>query len=227
MARPGGLRFLEGVPFVLSLATDAHDQAASDRQLAAIGRIVRRAGGRSLPPAIPFGMRYAPLPPVADLMIGLGGESNFPSNILVPLSKAERAVEALDRFFAERAEAMRAHGVFEARNYLAFGNCFGIEPILYWRSRPSAWRLSFVRDAAKRRELEAIPENPAAVAAAVEIRHAMIARFRELGAIQTQLGKLYPYKTSLGGGPAWEILQGLKRQVDPAGILNPGTLGLD
>jgi FAD/FMN-containing dehydrogenase len=225
-ARPGGLKFLEGVAFVLSAVTDAFDQAASDRQLAAIDRIARRRGGRPLPPAIPLGMRYGPLPPIADLMIGLDGESNFPSNIIVPLSKAERAVEMLDRFFAEHAEEMRVNGIFEARNYLAFGNCFGIEPILYWRSRPNAWRLSFVRDERKRRELEAIPENPAAVAAAVALRHAMIDRLRDVGAVQIQLGKLYPYRSSLGG-VAWQILEAVKNHVDPARLMNPGALGLD
>ncbi len=55
----------------------------------------------------------------------------------------------------------------------------------------------------------------------------MIARLREFGAVQIQLGKLYPYRASLGDGPTWELLQGLKRLVDPAGILNPGSLGLD
>ncbi|MGH7803166.1 MAG: FAD-binding oxidoreductase, partial [Candidatus Binatia bacterium] len=224
-ARP--LSFLKDVPFVLGVAADAFDQAASDRLIAEAHRIARRAGGRRLPPALPLGMRHGPLPPVADLMIGLGGESNFPSNIIVPLSKALRAVEELDRYFSEQRATMRAHGIFEARNYLTAGSAFGIEPILYWRSRPSAWRLSFVTDEAKRRELEAIPENPAATAAAVEIRHGMIMRLRELGAVQIQLGKLYPYRASLGDGPTWHLLQSLKRVVDPAGVLNPGTLGLD
>jgi hypothetical protein len=215
------------VPFILAIVADAHDQAASDRMVAAAHRIARRNAGRRRPPTLPLGMRQGPLPPVADLMVGMDGESNFPSNIIVPLSKAQAAVEALDTFFAEQRETMRERGIFEARNYLTAGNTFGIEPILYWKSRPNAWRLSFVTDEKKRRELEAIPENPAATAAAVEIRHAMITRLRGLGAVQIQLGKLYPYRASLGDGPTWELLQGLKRLVDPAGILNPGSLGLD
>ena len=224
-ARP--LSFLKGVPFVLGVAADAYDQAASDRKIADAHRIASRNGGRRLPPALPLGMRHGPLPPVADLMVGQNGESNFPSNVIVPLSKAQAAVDVLDDFFAGQADNMRAHGIFEARNYLTAGNTFGIEPIIYWKSRPNAWRLSFVTDPAKRRELEAIPENPAAAAAAVELRHAMIARLREVGAVQIQLGKLYPYRASLGDGPTWELLQSLKRLVDPAGILNPGSLGLD
>ena len=54
----------------------------------------------------------------------------------------------------------------------------------------------------------------------------MIERVRDVGAVQIQLGKLYPYRSSLGG-VAWQILEAVKNHVDPARLMNPGALGLD
>lgn len=227
MMRPGGMSFLEGVGFALSVVCDAGDQAAADRRLAEVNAIVKRSGGRTLPPALPFGMRYGPLPPVADLMIGMDNECNFPSNIIVPLSRAHDAVQLLDRFFAEHADTMQQHGIFEARNYLTFDNCFGIEPIIFWKTRLNAFRLSFVEDEAERARLASLPDDPDATAAAVQLRHDMISRFRELGTMHIQIGKTYPYRQALGDGVTWEFLQGVKAMADPNGILNPGVLGLD
>lgn len=225
-ARPGGLKFLEGAPFSLAVVVDAPDMRISDRLVRTVDRIARKAGGKRMPTALALGMRFGPLPAVSALMIGMNGETNFPSNAMFPLSAGSAAVAALDRFFADNAELMQAHGIFEARNYLAFDNCFAIEPIIYWRGRMSPFRLSFVEDEDQRRALEAIPDDPETTAVAVDLRHRMIDALRAAGALNIQIGKVYPYRDALGGETAWQLVESIKQVVDPGGRLNPGTLGL-
>jgi D-lactate dehydrogenase (cytochrome) len=225
-ARPGGMRFLAKVPWSLNVVCDAADQAAADRNLAKVRRIARRHGGRSLSPAMAMGMRYATYQPIHPLMVGKHGEAGFPSNALVPLSQAEAAIDALDRFEAENADIMREHGIYLVRNYLLCGHGFGIEPILFWPDRLSEYRASWASDE-QRAEFADAPANEPGRAAVLDLRRRMIAMFRDIGAVHIQIGKVYPYKDALAGTVAWEIIESVKHMVDPAHVLNPGVLGLE
>jgi D-lactate dehydrogenase (cytochrome) len=225
-ARPGGMKFLAGVKFSLALVTDAADQAAADRNLARLRRIALHHGGRSLPPTLPLGLRYAPYQPIHPLMVGKHGEAGFPSNALFPLSKAQDAVAALDEFMADNAGVMRAHGIYEVRNYLICGHGFGIEPIIFWPDRLSAYRSTWASEE-QRRAFAAAPDNAPARAAALDLRARMIAMFRGIGAAHLQLGKVYPYREAYEGTVAWDVLTALKDQLDPDHVVNPGVLGLD
>jgi FAD/FMN-containing dehydrogenase len=225
-ARPGGLKFLAKVPFSLVVVCDAADQAAADRNLARLRKICRRHGGKSLPTGLALGMRYAPFQPIHPLMVGKHGEAGMPSNIVFPLSRAQEAVDALDAFMAENADEMKRHGVYEVRNYLVTGHFFGIEPILFWPDRLSGYRASWASEE-QRAEFADAPSNRDARDCALRVRAAMIARFRELGAVHLQLGKVYPFKDALAGTTTWEVLEQLKDAFDPDHLVNPGVLGLE
>jgi D-lactate dehydrogenase (cytochrome) len=225
-ARPGGMKFLAKVPWSLNVVCDASDQAAADRNLAKVRRIARHHGGRSLSPAMAIGMRFATFQPIHPLMVGKHGEAGFPSNAIVPLSKAEAAIDVLDRFESEHADVMSEHGIYLVRNYLIGGHGFGIEPILFWPDRLSEYRASWASDE-QRAEFSDAPANDAGRAAVLDLRAQMIAKFRELGAVHIQIGKVYPYKDALAGTVTWEIIEGLKDVLDPARLVNPGVLGLD
>jgi FAD/FMN-containing dehydrogenase len=225
-ARPGGMKYLARVPFSLAVVCDAADQAAADRNLARVRRICRRHRGRSLPTALTLGLRYAPFQPIHPLMVGRDGEAGMPSNLLLPLSRAHEGLAALDDFMSEHAAEMRNHGVYEVRNYLLTGHFFGMEPILFWPDRLSAYRASWA-SAEQRERFAAAQPNPGARACALAVRRALIARFRELGAVHLQLGKVYPFREALAGTTAWEVLEQVKGVLDPDHLVNPGSLGLD
>jgi D-lactate dehydrogenase (cytochrome) len=225
-ARPGGMKHLAKVAWSLNVTCDAADQKAADRNLAKVRRIVRRHGGKPISPGMAIGMRYATFQPIAPLMVGKNGEAGFPSNAIVPLSKAEEAIDALDRFEAEHADVMREHGIYIVRNYLIGGHSFGIEPILFWPDRLSEYRASWASEE-QRAEFGDAPANEAGRRAVLELRRQMIAMFRGLGAVNIQLGKVYPYRDALAGTVTWELVESLKSVVDPDHRLNPGVLGLD
>lgn len=220
------MKFLAKVPWSLNVVCDATDQAAADRNLKKVRRIVRRHGGRSLSPAMAIGMRYATYQPIHPLMVGKHGEAGFPSNAIVPLSKAELAIETLDRFEAENAEVMRSHGIYLVRNYLLGGHGFGIEPILFWPDRLSEYRASWASDE-QRAEFGDAPANDAGRVVVLDLRQRMIEAFRDIGAVHIQIGKVYPYKGALAGTVTWEVVESIKDVFDPERRVNPGVLGLD
>jgi FAD/FMN-containing dehydrogenase len=225
-ARPGGMKYLAKVQWSLNVACDASDQAAADRNMAKVRKIARRHGGKRISPAMMIGMRYATFQPIHPLMVGKRGEAGFPSNAMMPLSMAEDAIDALDRFEADNADLMRRHGIYLVRNYLLGGHSFGIEPILFWPDRLSAYRASWASEE-QRAEFADAPANDAGREAVLDLRKRMIAMFRELGTVNIQIGKVYPYREALAGTATWELLEGIKGVVDPDRRLNPGVLGLD
>ncbi len=225
-ARPGGTKFLAKVPFSLVVICDGSDQAAADRTMGRARRIVRRHGGRTLPTGMALGLRHAPFQPIHALMVGKHGEACFPSNAIFPLSQAEEALDALDRFEADNADLMREHGIYLVRNYLVCGHGFGIEPILFWPDRLSPYRASWASPE-QRNQFGDAAVNDAGRAAVLDLRARMIAMFRTIGAVHIQMGKVYPYREALAGTVTWDVLEGVKALLDPDHLVNPGVLGLE
>jgi hypothetical protein len=118
------------------------------------------------------------------------------------------------------------HGIYLVRNYLVAGHAFGIEPILFWPDRLSEYRASW-SSAEQRAEFADAPPNEAGRAAVLDLRAQMIERFREIGSVHIQIGKVYPYRDALAGTVTWEIVEGIKDLFDPERLVNPGVLGLD
>ena len=58
-----------------------------------------------------------------------------------------------------------------------------------------------------------------------EIKTAMIDLLYEHGAAHIQIGKQYPYLRGRNQTTT-ELLKGIKAQLDPDNIINPGALGL-
>jgi len=110
-----GLRFLRGVPFALLVVADGFDQPTADRAMRAVRRLARGHGGRPLPGTLAMANRLDPFRPVDQLIIGADGENSIPSNCLVPLARAEEAVQRLDAFFRDNAPLMQRHTEFSRR----------------------------------------------------------------------------------------------------------------
>ena len=69
-------------------------------------------------------------------------------------------------------------------------------------------------------------ENLAARSAVDRLRADLARCFMEHGAVSFQIGRFYRYQEGLDPGAA-RLLAAIKRVVDPQGIINPGSLGLD
>jgi D-lactate dehydrogenase (cytochrome) len=222
---PKGLQFLAGLPNAMYYIAEARDQAAADRMVRALDRIVVKHGGRLLPTTIPFGLRYGPFLNIGEIVANRDGEVNFPINAKFPASAAVPAMKAFEAFLEQNRGVLTQHGIRIACNSLLHGHFWGIEPVLFWKRPLSPFRGSFA-DAEQRAIWAKNAENAEATAAAIDFRYRLTAMFREMGSLHVQWAKAYPYAEALGDGPTWQLLQKLKAITDPQHILSRGNLGL-
>jgi FAD/FMN-containing dehydrogenase len=80
----------------------------------------------------------------------------------------------------------------------------------------------------QKRQLERFPPlapNPEATQAMRDIKSALATLFMEHGCAHVQIGRAYRYLESRQA-PARQLLAALKQALDPHGLVNPGSLGL-
>lgn len=179
--------------------------------------------GAAIADTIPRAARANPFEPLNGIL-GADGERWAALNAKVPHSDAPRLVAATEALFAAQAERMRAAGVSVSFLFLALQNhVFSYEPVLRWRDE---W-LPIHRRTPEPDHLARLQEpapNPAARALVDELRRAVVDLFAEFGAASNQIGKTYPHLASMEAhGRA--LLTAIKRELDPAGMMNPGALG--
>ena len=100
-----------------------------------------------------------------------------------------------------------------------------IEPVFFWPEALNPLHRHAV-EPAHLAKLKGFAANPDASALVHELRAAIVALFAARDAIHLQVARTYPLRES--HHPAlWGVLRAVKRAVDPAGLMNPGVLGLD
>ena len=158
-------------------------------------------------------------------MVGAEGERWAALNAKIAHSDAPAFVPAAEALLASYAAGMGCHGVRVSRLMIAVSNhAFSYEPVLHWRD---AWLPGHRRamTAGKLGRLHEPAADPAARALVHEIRGRLVDLFVAHGAASNQIGKTYPYLSVLRP-EARALLEGLKRQLDAGGALNPGALEL-
>lgn len=227
LVRGGSLSFLGRWPWSVQLVVDGSSQGAANASLRVARRAARRLGGTAIPPSLIIAMRTMPFLPIDDLIVGMNGESCFPSNCTVALSRGRELKRALDEFFAAQQSHMLEQGLSVTRLYLTTANCFGVEPIIYWQDRMNPLRLSVLNEE-RRRRFGQLPSRPHAREAALALREKMVKEvFTPFRPGHVQIGKYYPYRESRHNPDCWSVLEDIKRAVDPDRLMNPGALGLD
>lgn len=219
-----GRSFLDGVPFSLHMIAEGRQQAAVDGDMDASGRIVAEAGGRAIDNTIPKILRANPFPPV-NSMVGPDGERWVPVHGFLPHSRLVEAWEAIQALYAAHEGAMTALGV-NAGAMLAAVNaqCCLIEPVFFWPEALNPLHRHAV-EPAHLAKLKGFAANPEASALVHELRAGIVRLFHERGAAHLQVARTYPLESS-HDPVAWALLRAVKAAVDPAGLMNPGALGL-
>jgi FAD/FMN-containing dehydrogenase len=219
-----GRSFLDDVPFSLHCIAERRRQADADADMAEIVRLVREAGGSEVENTIPKILRANPFPPV-NSMVGPAGERWVPVHGFLPHSKLVAGWNAVQDLFASRAEEMAEHGVQAGAMLAALSPqaCL-IEPVFFWPEELNPLHRHAV-EPGHLAKLKGFPANPASTALVAELRAGVIATFQALGANHLQIARTYPLKQ--GHSPqTWGLLEELKAQLDPKGLMNPGSLGL-
>lgn len=217
-----GTAFLKEHNFTLHLVLEGRNA----QELATSMAMARKIGARhgvEIENSIPKVMRAKPFGPVRG-MLGRDGERWVPIHGVFPLGEAQRVVAANDAYFAEQAEFMAQHGIILSVMTMTVGSEFFIEPAFYWRDEITPLHRKSVGEdiVAPWLSHPAAPETRAAV---VKLRQGTQRVYAELGGINWQIARDYPFAERVQP-ETWSYLKDIKASVDPRDLMNPGALGL-
>lgn len=220
-----GRSFLDDANYSLHVLAEGRNQAAADADIAAARKLVADLGGREVENTIPKIIRANPFGPLNSLL-GPEGERWAPVHGLLAHSRANACFEAIQQMFDDYADRMEPHGTHYGTLIASVGRSgMVIEPCLYW---PDG-RNPLIEDTVEPAYLKKLPageSNAEAWALTQAIKARLVDLFHEHGAAHFQIGRTYRYRDSLTPR-ADQLLQSIKREVDPRGLMNPGSLGLE
>lgn len=217
-----GKRVLAAAPYAAHYIVDGHDPVEARAKLGSLRRIAH-GYGREIANSVPTIVRSMPFQPLHN-MLGPEGERWVPLHGLFPHSRVLGFHKAFTDYVASRRKDMEANGVYIGAMFSCIGaSTFLYEPALYWRDELTVFHERMM-EPAYLAKLPRYPANPAGAALVEEIRTHLVDLMHQHGAGHFQIGKLYPYAKERDAG-AMALLKGIKAQLDPKGLLNPGALG--
>ncbi|MEL7296879.1 MAG: FAD-binding oxidoreductase [Pseudomonadota bacterium] len=221
-AAVGGRRFLKGSKFLVNFLTEGDNSRDLSRTLHRIRQEVGDDGVEIANTMAEF-TRALPFPEPA--VLGPGGKRLLPLHGVVPYSKAAVLHAAFENYLSSIRTECEALGVDVFVVYATCGAAgFLYETVTYWSDE---W-LDIHRQTLSEETLAALTEGkpcPQTQALVERIRVETIDLMYQHGATHFQIGKAYPY-TRERNAASLSLLSRVKRQVDPAYLINPGSLGL-
>ncbi|MCA1857349.1 FAD-binding oxidoreductase [Massilia oculi] len=216
-------RSLADYPYSIHLTAEGASQAEVEARMAEIEKVAAECGGSVTEGAIPKVLRARPFVPLRSVL-GFDGQRWVPVHAVLPLSRAVEAVEATERFFAERRALMEEHGIVYSPLTSNFYNSFLLEPCFYWYDEILPLHVEVLGEELTR-PWRTRAANPAARAAVLQMRAELAAIYDRMGGIHFQIGRAYAYLDTLQPQAGAAVRQ-LKAVFDPRGLMNPGSLGL-
>lgn len=219
-----GFAFLKDVEWSVFAIADGADDASAD----AAARVLRELGlryGEEIDPSVPMAVRADPFGAVRSVLMGPKGEVWMPIHGIFPKSKAKVAADACRKYFADNDALIKEHDIKLSLLTLASGTDFIFEPSFYWHDALGRFRLEKI-EKEWADEWGKLPARPETREVALRMRRELAAIFDSLGAVHLQIGKWYEFQSQVE--PAYaQTLLALKRALDPNGLINPGSLGME
>jgi FAD/FMN-containing dehydrogenase len=219
-----GRDFLKDANFSLHVLAEGRIQAAPDADIEIARELVARYGGREVENTIPKIIRANPFGPLNSIL-GPVGERWAPIHGLVSHGRSAECFAAFEALFAQHAEEMDELGVHYGTLVAAVGGAgMVIEPCLYWPDR----RNPLIEDTIEAAHLKKLPKHKHSEetwALTQVLKKAIVDIFFEHDAAHFQIGRTYRYRDSLHPR-ADALLRAAKAELDPRGMMNPGSLGL-
>ncbi len=210
---------LAEAPWSLHLTAEGATPAIAEAQLAAMRAVCLEAGGVEMPPSVPQALDARPFS--VRGMIGPDGERWVPVHGYLSLSRAAPCFAALEQHVATHAADYARHGIRMSYLLTAHGGRVTMEPMFYWRDALDPLHLAHLTER-NRGRFGGFAANPEARDFVRGQRAALRDVMDGFGAAHGQLGRFYKPP----GNGAEIVLERVKAALDPAGMMNPGVLGL-
>ena len=216
-----GRRFLDQAAYTAHFMVEARDGNEMRSRLAAIKRLAKR--GNEIVNTVPLATRAAPFPELP--VTHPDGRRLLPIHGVIADSRIKAFHADYIAFKHRYAAQMTEAGITLAECLAGIAGAGTLyEPVFYWpdsamlyhQRRTPAWLAGTMQNH---------PENLPARELVRELVREIVALMRAHGSTHFQIGRLYPYADTRDG-EAGQLLRDLKKRLDPAGILNPGALGL-
>jgi len=218
-----GKRFLAGHNYSAHYTVEGVSRAEVNGKLAVLRRAMA-AYGEETANTIPTVIRAMPFIPLYPIL-GPRGERWVPMHGIMPFSRMTEFHERLARLYADNAERMQRLKVDKGAMFMSVTtHGFLYEPVFYWEDDRTVFHKRYLPEDYLKM-LPEYPANPDGRALVRELRGEIQKLFASVGAIHMQAGKSYAYMTGRQAEAA-QALRGLKQQLDPQGIMNPGALQL-
>jgi hypothetical protein len=226
LARMGlaGRNFLKNASYSAHFSVEGLNDTEAKAKIAEVRAIGRRFGAE-VANSIPT---YFNAEPFMELLpiLGPNGERWKPTHGIIPFSKVLKHHAEFELLVEEYRERMEAEKVPLTRMLMFFStNGFIYEPTFLWEDSQTIYHEN-VYPAKLLPDVPRHPDNPNGRALVSEIKQRILELCIGNGACHFQIGKDYPYletrKPEMAG-----LVRKLKSVLDPAGIMNPGALGLD
>ena len=219
-----GRDFLKDANFSLHVLAEGRIEAAASADIDIARQLVAHYGGREVENTIPKIIRANPFGPL-NSMLGPDGERWAPIHGLVSHSRSAECFAAFGKLFADHAEEMDRLGVHYGTLVSTVGGAgMIIEPCLYWPDASNP----LINDTIEKAHLKKLPKlkpNAESWALTQKLKQAIVDIFYEHEAAHFQIGRAYRYRDSLEPR-ADALLRAIKAELDPRGLMNPGSLGL-
>ena len=218
-----GKRFLAGHNYSAHYTVEGVSSGEIRGKLAVL-RAAMEGHGQETANTIPTVLRAMPFIPLYPIL-GPQGERWVPMHGILPFSKVDEFHGRLARLHADNAARMQQHKVEKGAMFMSVStHGFLYEPVFYWEDD----RTTFHKRYLPQEYLDTLPQypaNPDGRALVRELRAEIRKIFASVGAIHMQVGKTYPYMEGRQAEAA-RAIRGIKQELDPQGIMNPGALQL-
>lgn len=220
-----GRGFLGDSAYSLHWIVEGYSDGEVAGKMDRLKAIADRHGAQWIENSIPKIMRTNPFTPLNNIL-GPQGERWVPIHGIVSMGDGPDCFAKLDAMFESMRDALDAHDITTGYLLTTLStNGYLIEPVFIWPEELHAIHEQTVEPATLKR-VKRFESNPDATALVMQARQNILDIFTEFGAAHFQIGRTYPYVDNMDQRPR-ELLDGIKQLVDPHGLVNAGSLGLN
>ena len=214
---------LKDLNWSLHIVAESPTEALAQAIQEAVSTICCQHDGQPIPDTIPRVTRARPFRPIKALF-GPDGERWLPCHGVFPITAANSVFAELERWLQDNNQRLEQHSIRIATLLARASRYLIIEPQFFWSDSLSTFQRAWGQEQQVRAFNGAIA-NPEAREQVLQMRAEIKTLFGQLGGGHLQIGKYYPW-LSAQEPSASALMTALKQQMDPAGILNPGGMGL-
>lgn len=220
----GGKRVLKGVNYSLHMTFEGQAPEIAAAKLKIAHATCTCHEGIEINNSLPTVFNATPFDGVGSVLLGADGELWLPVHGFMPLSQVQQVGKAVETFFSDNKALMDEHDIRTSYLTCYSGTEFVIEPSFYWYDEIQQFRLDRIEPALREKWQDRGPQLEKR-RVALQLREQLRDLFGAFGCCHLQIGRYYPYEKMMNNDALWSMLQAVKQHVDPANLVNPGSLG--